>query len=63
MDETQFTLSGENTKIPQQIYNAITEIKKKTYEQYKICTNNMAHLTINLINTDEPRDNTKIEKI
>ena len=63
MDDTQFTLSGENTETPQQIYNAITEIKKKTYEQYKICTTNMAHLTSNLIDTDEPRDNTKIEKI
>merc|ERR1712106_3103 len=60
---TQFTLSGENTETPQQIYNAITEIKKKTYEQYKICTTNMAHLTSNLIDTDEPQDNTKIEKI
>ena len=63
MDETQFKRSGKNTEIPQQLYNALTEIKTRTYKQYKQCINRMAQTAYNHINTDKPQEKTTIEKI
>ena len=63
MDETQFKLSGENTEIPQQHYDTLTEITRKTYKQYKNCIARIAHIAHNYINTDKQANKTTIENI
>ena len=63
MENTQFTLSGERTEIPQQHYNTLTEITTKTYKKFKNCIAIRAHNCIKIDNTDEQENKITIENI